>query len=500
LGSGALLHSTAEPPRQVASARDVPAVEKQAETVCGSCHRLPPPDALPRAMWSGNIARMYLLMTGQPAPIGPPEVVARAVKLPPEWLAILRYYEARAPEKLAVPEPWPAPDNRLPFRRHVLAPAKETRRPFIANVRLVDVDGDGRLEVLASDMRNGLILSGRPYEPASPLSVLATLWNPAHIEVADVDGDRVRDLLVADLGTFLPSNDEKGAVVWLRGTADGTYQQMSLDGWPRVADVQAADFDADGKVDLAVAAFGWRSVGHFTILRNEMTNPAEPSFVPHEIDARTGSIHAPPVDLNGDKRPDVVVLFSQEHETVTAFLNKGDGIAFEPQTIYTAPHPNWGSSGIQVIDFDQDKDLDVVMTNGDTLDDAILKPYHGIQWLENRGTYPFTAHEVARMPGVHRAQAADLDRDGDLDLAACALIPSDDPAMQALPALVWIEQTKPGVFERHTLKRGTPHHATLDLGDYDRDGDVDLAIGYMAASGPGDVWVEVWENLVTRRP
>ena len=29
------------------------------------------------------------------------------------------------------------------------------------------------------------------------------------------------------------------------------------------------------------------------------------------------------------------------------------------------------------------------MTNGDSMDSQLLRPYHGVQWLENRGSYPF---------------------------------------------------------------------------------------------------------------
>ena len=100
------------------------------------------------------------------------------------------------------------------------------------------------------------------------------------------------------------------------------------------------------------------------------------------------------------------------------------------------------------MDTDKDGDLDVLMTHGDTFDDQILKPYHGIQLLENRGTYPFVEHNLANMAGVHRAQAADMDGDGDLDIVACALVSSEGPETAALPALVWLEQVKPGSSSR----------------------------------------------------
>jgi len=207
-----------------------------------------------------------------------------------------------------------------------------------------------------------------------------------------------------------------------------------------------------------------------------------------------------PVDLNGDGRIDFIALISQQYEQVVAFINRPDG--FHAETIYAAPHPNWGSSGMDVVDLDRDGDLDVVMAHGDSLDDGILKPYHGIEWLENRGTYPFTAHTLATLPGVHPVKAIDFDGDGDLDIIAAVFVPLVD-ARQAsvLPSIVWLEQTRPGHFERHTLQVGHPYHASLDVADFDRDGDVDVAVGNFSAGQNMAAWVEIWNNQrISRRP
>jgi hypothetical protein len=266
--------------------------------------------------------------------------------------------------------------------------------------------------------------------------------------------------------------------------------------------VEAADFDGDGKKDLVVAAFGWRHVGEIDILDNRSTDPSRPLFEPRKIDGRPGAIHVIPADLNHDGLMDFVALISQQFETVQAFINQGPGKGFKAETIYAAPHPNWGSSGIQLVDLDGDGDLDVLMTNGDMFDDRLLKPYHGIQWLENKGTYPFTPHLIAHMPGVHRAVAVDLDGDGDLDIVACAFTAGSVGGAEAkLPSLVWLEQTKRGHFEKHTLEVGNLTHATLDVGDFDRDGDMDIAVGtFTLAAQKGNAgWVDIWENQEVRK-
>src|SRR5580765_4705482 len=474
------------------------ATDAEARAACTPCHLFPPPDILPKAAWRDEIARMSLIRSNLPQPLSSTGQAGRMIPLPPDFERVLRYYVANAPDHLAPPEPWPAPEAGG-FIRRPMNPNTPPPDPAVANVRLLDVDGDGKLELLAADMRYGLVMMGKPASSDPRMNVIAQLDNPDHVSMVDFNGDGIQDFLIADLGTLLPGDHARGSVTLLLGTKDGRYEQRTLSGWPRVADVEAADFNGDGKLDLAVAAFGWRKVGNLSVLENRTTDYAHPAFTPHMIDPRPGAIHAIPVDLNKDGKMDLVVLFAQQFEQVVAFMNNGGpGISFTPQVIFTGPHPNWGSSGIQMVDLDGDGDLDVLLTHGDTFDDAVVKPYHGIQWLENRGAFPFVEHTLAEMPGVSRAQAVDLDGDGDLDIVACALLAGgSDIDETTLPALVWLEQTKAGVFERHTLEKGAPRHASFDVGDIDHDGDIDLVVGtFMLVPGspPSTNWVEVWEN------
>jgi len=483
---GASQAAQTAPPAPIASDADV-------KLACGLCHSVPPPDILPRSAWRAEIARMMLIRAGRPEPVGPVGTSTRMVLLSDDFLRVWRYYDQHAPDQLPAATPWPAADASG-FAVRGYSPVNAPPLLAISHVRALDLAGDGKIEVVGSDMRQGFLVAGRAGDPAGRLRILGQAVNPSNFQIGDLDGDHRPDLFVADLGSFQPEDHTRGAVMWLRRTATG-YSPFRLEGWPRVADVEPADMNGDGKPDLVVAAFGWRKVGSLSVLENRTTDYAHPSFVTHVIDPRPGSIHAIPVDMNRDGKLDIVALFSQQFEQVVVYTNTGN-FTFAPTSIYTAPHPNWGSTGIQVVDLDGDGDLDVLMTHGDTFDDQILKPYHGIQWLENKGDGTFVEHPIAEMPGVMRALAGDLDGDGDLDIVACALVaqPVDARDQPGTPSLVWLEQTSKGVFVKHTLESKPPRHATLDLADVNGDGALDIVVGNFFVGNEGLPWIEVWEN------
>jgi hypothetical protein len=149
-------------------------------------------------------------------------------------------------------------------------------------------------------------------------------------------------------------------------------------------------------------------------------------------------------------------------------------------------------------DLDGDGDRDLLLTNGDMFDDDVLKPYHGVQWLENRGGLRFEPRPLARLAGAHRALAADLDGDGDQDVVASAFTGLAGGREDHLPSLVWLEQVGKGRFVRHTIAAGRPSYPTLDVADVDGDGDLDVVAGVFALRGTSQDWLDVWVNQ--RRP
>ncbi|MCP5120523.1 MAG: hypothetical protein GY953_57755 [bacterium] len=232
-----------------------------------------------------------------------------------------------------------------------------------------------------------------------------------------------------------------------------------------------------------------------------------PVFEQRTLDDRIGSIHVPVVDLNADGKPDFLALISQHHETIVAFLNRGGG-QFDRREVFTAEHPHWGFSGMEAVDFDGDGDTDVLYTNGDTMDDMIrFKPHQGVAWLENRGQFPFTHHGISMHYGVMRAEAGDMDGDGDLDVAASVWLPElgeEERSRRGLPGVAWYERTDDGKWAPHVIAEQGCDRPALEVGDVDGDGRADVITGTAWLGKPPEgvatVLVDVWRQVPSRQP
>jgi hypothetical protein len=470
------------------------ALEKQIVAFCSDCHTLPRAENLPRDRWHAEVQLGY-------------EFYARSGRNdlhPPPMHQVVAYFRSRAPREVLFPQPVDAKTKlRATFAVEELTLSQNAGvRPEIAHLRWARLAPDDHPVLLFCDMQFGYVASVDLRERNPSPQILARLNHPCHVEPCDLDGNGATDLLVADLGGIGPSDHDRGRVVWLRREKEsGRFDETVLaSGLGRIADVRPADFDRDGDLDLAVAEFGHYRTGGIFLGRNVAQSAETPRFDLEELDDRPGTIHVPVHDFNGDGLPDFLALVSQEWEHVEAFVNRGEG-RFRLQTLWAGPDLMFGSSGIELADLDRDGDQDVLCTNGDAWDNWYANPSHGVQWLENLGGLRFEYHRLADMPGAYRALAGDLDGDADLDIIAVAWLPP--PVMPRyvraapLASIVCLEQTEPGVFVRHTLETGSPKYATLELADFDGDGDLDFAVGpgpHVANTPQRSHWLSVWRN------
>jgi hypothetical protein len=359
---------------------------------------------------------------------------------------------------------------------------RNDERPQIAHVAIVDLDRDGLMDVLVCDsLRNLLGWIRQAPRGTFTEQTIAGVAAPAHVEAVDFDRDGDLDLLVAALGFLFPNNNRVGSVIVLENDGQQRFRSHYIaDRIARVADARAADFDADGDLDVSVAGFGYDD-GETSWLENK----GGWMFEQHVLQRLSGPINALPIDLTGDKALDIVALVSQEWEEIWGFVNGGKG-AFTPKLLWGSTNPDFGSSWISLVDLDRDGDADILYANGDAFEYAApnSRPWQGIQWLENTGNLKFVLHRMVDLQGATSPEAADVDGDGDLDvLIVTSNNDWDDP--QA-PSLLWLENDGRLNFSVHPLATSPTHLLTLAVGDLDGDKVPDAVAGGMHISRPYD--------------
>ena len=470
-----------------------PASEAQVRHFCGDCHAFPKPESFPRTHWRKEVLQGFqFYMESQRHDLQRPDVEA-----------VVAYYEQHAPRDMWVD--LPNPEKRSPgpiaFREQVFHHG-DARLPAVSHIVCRALDDGKTTEILTTDMRASLVTAAHVRGRELSLVDGAYVPHPAHVERCDLDADGRFDWLISDLGSFDPADHQRGNLVSVpaadsisHGSSDGSSAaqtpQFLLKGTGRIADARAADLDGDGDQDVVAAIFGWRKSGRLVWLEHQAAGAGPPEYQVHELDARHGCSHVPTVDIDHDGDVDIVALFSQEYESVELFLNDGQG-QFEKKTLFEANDPSYGSSSIYLADLDGDDDHDVIYTHGDVLDSELIRPFHGVQWLEQQQDLLFVNHELANLPAAYGARTGDLDGDGLTDIVVATMPQHHEHAFYAL---VWLRQIQRGRFVQHDVEISTAQHACLDLCDVDRDGRLDIVVGHFEGRDIAQApWISIWWN------
>lgn len=127
-------------------------------------------------------------------------------------------------------------------------------RPSAAAVADIDSDGNCDIAVVSTDGNKVSILLGHGDGTFSLKSSPATQVHPVAIVATDLNRDGKIDLAVINNCGNDPKCHSYGSVTVLLGAGDGTFQASSkvLTGYNLPQSIAAADFNADGKVDLVV--------------------------------------------------------------------------------------------------------------------------------------------------------------------------------------------------------------------------------------------------------
>lgn len=365
--------------------------------------------------------------------------------------------------------------------------------PWITDLKIVDLDADGLLDVLVCEGRVNQVSWIRQTEHGEfEETVLAdSLAGPAHLETADLDNDGDLDILVAGMGIVTPNPQKIGTVVVLENNGYQVFaKRVLLENVSRVTHVEAGDLDNDGDLDLSVGQFGYYE-GEV----RWMENRGDWDFASHSLLDLSGAIHAPIVDIDNDGSLDIVALISQDWEEIHLFRNDGSG-KFKTNVLWGSTNKDFGSSGIRISDIDQDGDPDIAYTNGDGFDYATpgSRPWHGVHWLKNDGKGKFDYHLIGDFSGAFSPLPIDIDNDGDLDLIAVSGF--NDWTKDNAVTMMCFENTGNEVFVSRILAYNPTHLVVVDGADIDNDGKIELVTGGLHFYPPYDQLsrVTLWDQ------
>ena len=280
-------------------------------------------------------------------------------------------------------------ESGITFRNEV---TEDSKRHYKAvhydhgnGVAVADVDKDGRLDLYFTNQTgpNGLYrnLGGGRFED---VTARAGVGLPDRISVtasfADIDNDGDPDLYVTTVrhGNVLFENDGSGRFTDISESSGTGYVGHSS------ASV-FFDFDRDGLLDLFlcnVGVYTTDEVGpdgyyvgvldafaghqmperteHSILFKNEGENRFRDVTEAMGLQDETWNGDASPLDLNEDGWPDLFVLNMQGHDE---YYENAEGRRFERKSREIFPKTPWGSMSIGAFDFDNDGDVDILLTD-----------------------------------------------------------------------------------------------------------------------------------------
>jgi hypothetical protein len=322
-----------------------------------------------------------------------------------------------------------------------------------------DMNNDGYLDLVTANgqfANNSVsVLLGNPDGSFQPATFFTANQDPQGVAVGDFNGDGWAD--VAVIGRGKPVGNafgETGTVATLLGNGDGTLvapTNLVADTQPEAQAV--ADFNGDGKLDLAVVTTDPKFSGVllFPGLGGGAFGPAQQAaaqFQPTGVVAR---------NFNGDGKPDLAI---STNNAVDVFLNNGDGTFGAPQAYAVSGTTSW----ITGADFNNDGHPDLLVGTGSGASVLLGNP---------DGTFQTALGVAVGEAGTH-ATAGDFNRDGKVDIAAI-----DNQGDH----LIVLLGNGDGTFGTPTIYSTDHSPNSVEVGDFNGDGKPDLAV--TTFFGPG---------------
>jgi hypothetical protein len=310
---------------------------------------------------------------------------------------------------------------------------------------------------------------------------------PYHVEVGDFNGDGVADLVVAN--ECVDDNCAVGAITVLLGKGDGTFQAAQSYSLPGrdAASVTIADFNRDGKLDLAVANQCTDNActnGSVTLLLGN----GDGTFKLGQTYISSGSYSSSITigDFNRDGKIDLAVSSQCADNTctsgsVTVFLGNGDGTFQKTQTyVPGGGKAFWVTAG----DFNGDANTDLALATDCTQDGCAFGTV-SVLLGNGDGTFQVAQTFVTGAGLATRSVTiADFNGDGKADLAVHNLCASNGNCSTGSVSVLL--GNGDGTFQTaKTYSTSGTATAALTTADFNGDGKPDLVVADECGNNDG---------------
>ncbi|MDB5120596.1 MAG: hypothetical protein JWN56_1814 [Sphingobacteriales bacterium] len=452
---------------------------KDAETIegeflvkkyCTSCHSSVSPQLLDNDTWQNSVLPQMGMKLGISKWSGQyfPEDLQSKISIV-DWQKIVDYYSREAPKVLTErSHTTPLIDsNDFMISKPIFLDSTA-----VASTTMVKFDSP-KNELYTADVKsnslyvwNNYLINKSKFKFESPV-----------IDVSFVrdTGDKSTTCIVTTIGIMNPVDNPQGKVFQIEKNNLSTPKVLA-DKLPRPVNSISTDINRDGSKDIIVCGFG-HDQGGLYLLKQQ----ADKSYSKVIISARAGATQTAIGDYNKDGWPDIICLFAQQDEGIWMYLNDQHG-GFKSINLLKFP-PVYGSSSFQAVDFNNDGLVDILYTAGDNSDySKILKPYHGVYIFINKGNFKFKQTFFYPINGCTKAVAADLNKDGRLDLASIAFFA--DYKNNPRESFIYFMQNNKNQLIAYTLpieKLGK--WICMDVNDFDNDGMPDIALGNFSMGG-----------------
>jgi hypothetical protein len=341
------------------------------------------------------------------------------------------------------------------------------------DVTVADLNGDGRPEIAFANQRQGThgdldvtsyVYWGEPwgYGPESRTDLQT--FGATAVAAGDIDRDGRLDLLFGNSGSGIQGGQgEEIYVYW--GRPHRGYSPAAMTAYPCVMGMATlmADLDDDDHAELLVANSGRHYSGEAGASYIYPGGPSGPTLNRLEIPAQeVGSWSV--ADLNRDGFLDALAC---DFDSLAIVWGSSSGVSTAPQRIEGVAK---ASQNCRLVDFNRDGWLDVLVADVQGLRSRVLLG-------DRRG---FSLDRSAWVEAAYAAniEFADLDGDGWLDM----MLTRSYNSMDRNDSWIRIYPGGPDGFARtHRSEFPTSGAFDLAVADLDRDGDLDIAVSQYAS-------------------